>query len=41
MMGWLGGVMALGSFRCQGFLLIWIIVGLEPSVLAVGAGGGI
>ena len=28
------------NFQCQGVLLIWIIVGQEPTVLAVGAGGG-
>ena len=28
------------NFQCQGVLLIWIIVGQGPIVLAVGAGGG-
>ena len=28
------------SFQCWGVLLIWIIVGQGPVVLAVGAGGG-
>ena len=28
------------NFQCQGVLLIWIIVGKRPSVLAVGADGG-
>ena len=27
-------------FQCRGVLLIWIIVGQGPVVLAVGAGGG-
>ena len=27
-------------FQCRGVLLIWIIVGQGPIVLAVGAGGG-
>ena len=27
------------NFQCWGVLLIWIIVGQEPIVLAVGAGG--
>ena len=26
------------NFQCQGILLIWIIVGQGPTVLAVGAG---
>ena len=30
--------MVLGNFQCRSFLLIWIIVGQEPTVLAVGAG---
>ena len=28
------------NFQCLGVLLIWIIVGQWPTVLAVGAGGG-
>ena len=28
------------NFQCRGVLLIWIIVGKGPVVLAVGAGGG-
>ena len=28
------------NFQCQDVLLIWIIVGQGPIVLAVGAGGG-
>ena len=27
------------NFKCRGVLLIWIIVGQGPTVLAVGAGG--
>ena len=27
------------NFQCRGVLLIWIIVGEGPTVLAVGAGG--
>ena len=30
----------LVNFQCLGVLLIWIIVGQRPIVLAVGAGGG-
>ena len=30
--------MVLGNFQCRGSLLIWIIEGQGPSVLAVGAG---
>ena len=30
--------MVLGNFQCQHVLLIWIIVGQGPTVLAVGAG---
>ena len=29
----------LGNFQCRGVLLIWIVVGQGPTVLAVGAGG--
>ena len=28
------------NFQCRGVLLIWMIVGQRPIVLAVGAGGG-
>ena len=28
------------NFQCRGVLLIWLIVGQEPTALAVGAGGG-
>ena len=28
------------DFQCRGVLLIWLIVGQGPTVLAVGAGGG-
>ena len=34
-----GRAMALDNFQCQGVLLIRIIVGKEPVVLAVIAGG--
>ena len=36
--GWLGQAMVLGSFPCQGFLLLLHIVGQGPAVLAAGAG---
>ena len=36
--GWLGWAMVLGSFQCQGILLLLHIVGQEPAVLAAGAG---
>ena len=32
--------MVLSNFQCRGVLLIWVRVGLEPTALAVGAGGG-
>ena len=38
--GWLGGAMVLGKLLVPGVLLIWLIVGQGPTVLAVGAGGG-
>ena len=28
-------------FQCRGVLLVWMIVGQGPIVLAVGAGGGL
>ena len=30
----------LVNFQCRGVLLVWMIVGQGPIVLAVGAGGG-
>ena len=37
--GWLGRAMVLGSFQCQGVLLLCIImVGQESAVLAAGVG---
>ena len=36
--GWLGWAMVLGSFQCQGVLLLLHIVGQGPAVLAAGAG---
>ena len=36
--GWLGQAMVLGSFQCQGVLLLWHMVGQGPAVLAAGAG---
>ena len=38
--GWLECVKVLGNFQCQG-LLIWIIEGQGPTVLAVGVVGGL
>ena len=35
---WLGRVMVLGNFQCRGILLVWIVVGHRPTLLAVGAG---
>ena len=35
-----GHAMVLGKLPVLGILLIWIIVGQVPIVLAVGAGGG-
>ena len=29
----------LDNFQCRNILLIWLIVGLGPAILAVGAGG--
>ena len=31
--------MVLGKLQCRGVLLVWIVVGQGPTVLAVGAGG--
>ena len=36
--GWLGWAMVLGSFQCQGVLLLLHIVGQGPALLAAGAG---
>ena len=30
----------LGNCQCQGVLLLWVIVGQGPTVLAVSEGGG-
>ena len=38
--GWSGDAKVLGKPPVRGVLLIWITVGQEPVVLAVGAGGG-
>ena len=38
--GWSGGAMALGKLPVPGRPTIWMIVGLGPTALAVGAGGG-
>ena len=38
--GWSGGVMVLGKLPVPGRPTIWITVGQEPIVLAVGAGRG-
>ena len=38
-MGWSGVAMVLGKLPVPGSLLIWIIVGQEPTALAVGADG--
>ena len=35
---WLGWAMVLGSFQCRGVLLLLLIVGQGPAVLAAGAG---
>ena len=35
--GWLGWAMMLGSFQCQGVLLLLHLVGQGPAVLAAGA----
>ena len=36
--GWSGRAMMLGTLPVPGFLLISLIIGQEPTVLAVGAG---
>ena len=36
--GWLGRAMVLGSFQCQGVLLLWHMIGQGPAVLAACAG---
>ena len=38
--GWSGGAMVLGKLPVPGRPTIWITVGLGPTALAVGAGGG-
>ena len=38
--GWSGGAMVLGKLPVPGRPTIWMIVGLGPIALAVGAGGG-
>ena len=38
--GWSGGAMVRGKLPVPGRPTIWMIVGQEPIVLAVGAGGG-
>ena len=38
--GWLGGAMALGNLPVLGRPTIWMIVGQEPTALAVGTDGG-
>ena len=38
--GWSGDAMVLGKLPVRDVLLIWLIVGLGPTALAVGAGGG-
>ena len=40
MRGWSGGAMVLGKLPVPGRPTIWMTVGQEPIVLAVGAGGG-
>ena len=37
MVGWCDS--AWKTVQCRGFLLIWIIVGQEPTALVVGVGG--
>ena len=31
----------LGIFQCHGVLLVWMVVGQGPTVLVIGAGGGL
>ena len=38
--GWSGGAIVLGKLPAPGRPTIWMTVGQEPIVLAVGAGGG-
>ena len=38
--GWSGGACWV-NFQCRGVLLVWMIVGQGPIVLAVGAEGGL
>ena len=37
--GWLGRAMVVGSFQCQGVLLLWHMVGQGPTMLAAGRNG--
>ena len=37
---WSGGATVLGTIPVPGRLIIWMIVGQGPIVLAIGAGGG-
>ena len=39
--GWSGGAIVLGKLLVPGRPTIWITVGQGPTVLAVGAGGGL
>ena len=39
--GWSGGAKVLGKLPVPGRPTVWIIVGQGPTVLAVGAGGGL
>ena len=41
MAGWSGGAMVLGKLPVPGRPTIWIALGQGPTVLAVGAGGGL
>ena len=38
--GWSGGAMVLGKLPVPGRPTVWFTVGLGPTALAVGAGGG-
>ena len=33
--------MVLSNFQCRGVQLIWIIIGQGPTMVSVGAGGGL